>query len=236
MVKIAQSIRSFLVGRNSIADFGDRYPVVDRTNMSSVAGLYVIGNIAGTPDIRSALNSGSDIGRHLERELATADDAPDADHGVVIVGAGPAGIARVGGGLRLSRQGDSPKPRRQREAIYTSGDSDRRATFGYLLGSYALCCPDGRLRHQGKPEDGRRGKVTVYPGELDGPPCRPHRISGDEQSTPRAGRARLATAGDFDLGGVAVHSGRRANVKIRTPHPLVVDAVLSEPVSGEIPR
>ncbi len=82
-----------MVGRNSIADFGDRYQVVDRTNMSSVAGLYVIGNIAGTPDIRSALNSGSDIGRHLERELATADDAPDADHDVVIVGAGPAGVA-----------------------------------------------------------------------------------------------------------------------------------------------
>jgi len=101
VVRIIQSIRSFLVGRGSLSDFGDRYPVLDKSNMSSVSGLYVSGNIAGTPDIRAALNSGSDIGRSLERSLATANDAPEADFDVVIVGAGPAGIA-CGAVLRRS--------------------------------------------------------------------------------------------------------------------------------------
>jgi len=93
VIRVLQPIRSFLVGRGSISDAGDRYPALDKTSMSSVSGLYVIGNIAGTPDIRAALNSGSDIGRHLERELATPGDAPDVDFDVVIVGAGPAGVA-----------------------------------------------------------------------------------------------------------------------------------------------
>jgi len=92
-MRIAQSIRSSLFGRGSITDFGDRYPVLDKSGMSSVPGLYVTGNIAGTPDIRAALNAGSDVGRRLEQELATARGEPDADYDVVVVGAGPAGVA-----------------------------------------------------------------------------------------------------------------------------------------------
>ena len=85
-----------LVGRNSITDFGDRYPVLNKNGMSSIEGLYVIGNIAGTPDIRAALNAGSDIGRLLERGDGLADSRAAADHDVVIIGGGPAGTASPG--------------------------------------------------------------------------------------------------------------------------------------------
>ena len=107
LIKIAQAVRSYLVGRGSISDFGDRYPVLDSGNMSSVSGLFVIGNIAGTPDIRAALNSGSDVGRQLERELASTDDAPDVDHGVVIVGAGACVRRRRSASTRSSGMGPS---------------------------------------------------------------------------------------------------------------------------------
>ncbi len=92
-LKLHLPTRSNLVGRNSITDFGDRYPVLNKNRMSSVAGLYVIGNIAGTPDIRAALNAGSDVGRLLERGDGLPDAGAEADHDVVIIGGGPAGLA-----------------------------------------------------------------------------------------------------------------------------------------------
>ena len=61
--------------------------------MSSIAGLYIVGNIAGTPDIRAALNAGHDIGRLLGRGEGLPESNEQADHDVVIIGAGPAGLA-----------------------------------------------------------------------------------------------------------------------------------------------
>ncbi|MEM7307117.1 MAG: NAD(P)-binding domain-containing protein [Planctomycetota bacterium] len=93
MVKLVEAARRMFVGRGSFTDFGDRYPDLDSNRMSSIDGLYVVGNIAGTPDIRAALNAGSDVGRLLERGDGLAESGTEADFDVVVIGAGPAGLA-----------------------------------------------------------------------------------------------------------------------------------------------
>ncbi len=93
MVSFVESVVSTFVGKGSLSDFGDRYPDLDGNNMSSVAGLYVIGNVSGTPDIRAALNAGSDLGRFMERGDGLPPDRNPCDFDVVVIGAGPAGLA-----------------------------------------------------------------------------------------------------------------------------------------------
>ncbi|MBI1975946.1 MAG: NAD(P)-binding domain-containing protein [Candidatus Omnitrophica bacterium] len=83
-------IRGFFVGPGSITDMGERYPLIDRRSQSSIRGLYVIGNIAGTPDIKAALNSGYDIAHHIA-ELPKCCRS-GCEYQVVIIGAGPAGL------------------------------------------------------------------------------------------------------------------------------------------------
>jgi len=83
MIQLTQALRSFIVGKGSITDFGDRYPVLDRRNMSSIAGLYIVGNIAGTPDIRAAINAGHDIGSLLGRSDGLPENIEQADYDVV---------------------------------------------------------------------------------------------------------------------------------------------------------
>jgi len=47
---------------------GDRYPVLDKNHQSNIKGLYVVGDIAGTPDIKAAINSGQHLAEHLAGE------------------------------------------------------------------------------------------------------------------------------------------------------------------------
>lgn len=91
MVSFVESVVSTFVGKGSFFDFGDRYPDLDGNNMSSVSGLYVIGNVAGTPDIRAALNAGSDLGRFMKRGDGLPPIREQCDYDVVIIGAGPGG-------------------------------------------------------------------------------------------------------------------------------------------------
>lgn len=81
---------SFFFGKGSITDMGERYPLLDRHRQSSIPGLYVIGNIAGTPDVKAALNAGFDVAHHIA-DLALRRTAA-TDVRVVIIGAGPAGV------------------------------------------------------------------------------------------------------------------------------------------------
>ena len=53
------------MGKGSVTDMGDRYPVLDQKRQSNIKDLYVVGDIAGTPDIKAAINSGFDLGTHL---------------------------------------------------------------------------------------------------------------------------------------------------------------------------
>src|SRR3989338_7463179 len=49
----------------SIWDMGPRFPVLDRQRQSSIPGLYMAGDVTGTPDIKAALNAGAEVARHL---------------------------------------------------------------------------------------------------------------------------------------------------------------------------
>ncbi|OGG51339.1 MAG: hypothetical protein A3F84_04690 [Candidatus Handelsmanbacteria bacterium RIFCSPLOWO2_12_FULL_64_10] len=79
----------WLIGEDSIFDMGDRYPVLSRHFESNIEGLFVVGNLAGSPDIKAALNAGHDVAHHIAG-LPPAGEG--CDHDVVIVGGGPAGL------------------------------------------------------------------------------------------------------------------------------------------------
>ena len=60
-----QNLKSVFVGKGSYTDMGSRYPVLDRSGQSNIKGLFVVGDIAGTPDIKAAINTGHDLASHL---------------------------------------------------------------------------------------------------------------------------------------------------------------------------
>lgn len=80
----------FFRGKDSFFHTGDRYPILKRNNESNIKGLYVIGDISGTPDIKAALNSGYRVAHHIA-SLPRKDDGP-CDYEAIIVGGGPAGV------------------------------------------------------------------------------------------------------------------------------------------------
>jgi NosR/NirI family transcriptional regulator, nitrous oxide reductase regulator len=83
-------LRSVFLGPGSLTDFGQRYLILDRDYQTSTKGMYAIGDLAGTPDIKAALNAGYHIGRDLASKPRRTQAKVDYD--VVVVGAGPAGI------------------------------------------------------------------------------------------------------------------------------------------------
>ncbi len=96
------TLKSLLVGKNSFTDMGDRYPVLDRNLQSNIKSLYVVGDIAGTPDIKAAINAGHRLAGHL---AAKGNRTPvQADCDVLIIGGGPAGVTVA---TELDRRGVS---------------------------------------------------------------------------------------------------------------------------------
>ena len=79
-----------------------RLPSSDSNAQSNVSGLYLIGEIAGTPLIKLGLTAGVDVIDHLSTELAAAKRDPSVDEArtesgdslldVLIVGAGSSGL------------------------------------------------------------------------------------------------------------------------------------------------
>ncbi|MFQ5724549.1 MAG: hypothetical protein ACE5G6_08640, partial [Terriglobia bacterium] len=75
----------------SIWDMGPRFPLLDKNRQSSIPGLYLAGDITGTPDIKAAINAGADVARHLlSQDLACR---PPCDAHILILGGGPAGVS-----------------------------------------------------------------------------------------------------------------------------------------------
>ena len=72
-----------------------RLPQVDGRGQSSVAGIYLVGELAGTPLIKLGLNAGHDVVDTIAAELpksAPAADQLDAPLDLLIVGAGSSGL------------------------------------------------------------------------------------------------------------------------------------------------
>jgi thioredoxin reductase/ferredoxin len=68
-------------------------PVLDPDYESSVAGLFVVGELGGLALFKNAVTQGSKVGRHIAaRGRRVGPAAPDV-FDVVVVGAGPAGVS-----------------------------------------------------------------------------------------------------------------------------------------------
>ncbi len=86
-----KSISNALWGKGGFFDMGDRYPVIDRQHESSVPGLYIVGDVSGTPDIKAALNAGYRVAHTIHARLNTAHPSTNV-YDAIVIGAGPAGI------------------------------------------------------------------------------------------------------------------------------------------------
>ncbi len=106
---------SWFTKPGSVWDMGPRFPVLDSNRQSSIPGLYLAGDVTGTPDIKAAINAGAEVARHiLSQELKCK---PPCDAHVLILGGGPAGVsaalefekaAREGRGLGMTSGAKAP--------------------------------------------------------------------------------------------------------------------------------
>src|SRR6056297_1324559 len=67
-------------------------PVTSARFESSVSGIFVVGDATGTPLVKVAAKHGRDVVSYLQSPKAD-QDADDSGLDVVIIGAGPAGLA-----------------------------------------------------------------------------------------------------------------------------------------------
>ncbi len=82
---------SWFTKPGSVWDMGPRFPVLDSNRQSSIPGLYLAGDVTGTPDIKAAINAGAEVARRiLSQELKCK---PPCDAHVLILGGGPAGVS-----------------------------------------------------------------------------------------------------------------------------------------------
>ena len=85
------------------ADMTERRPVVDSHYESNIKGLYVVGDLAGAPVIKLAMEQGFNAIEHIAAQPdARLDES--AGYDVIVIGAGAAGLnaalAAKGKGLR----------------------------------------------------------------------------------------------------------------------------------------
>jgi NosR/NirI family nitrous oxide reductase transcriptional regulator len=73
------------------ADMIERRPALKAHNESNLAGLYVIGDLAGAPVIKLAMQQGYDVIQHIASQRDARSDHPDT-YDVIVVGAGAAGL------------------------------------------------------------------------------------------------------------------------------------------------
>ncbi|HEX8069771.1 MAG TPA: NAD(P)-binding domain-containing protein [Pyrinomonadaceae bacterium] len=73
-----------------------KVPARNASFETNVPGVYIIGDVSGTPLIKNAANEGAAVAVHVAHELHARDGnggPPAADYDVAIVGAGPAGLS-----------------------------------------------------------------------------------------------------------------------------------------------
>ncbi|MBI1882767.1 MAG: NAD(P)-binding domain-containing protein, partial [Chlamydiae bacterium] len=94
--------KSLFTGKDSILEFGERYPVLTRHGESNIHNLFIIGNLSGEPDIKAALNQGVLAARYLYEKCLKGKKKEKDIWPVLIIGGGPAGVAAA---LELEKQG-----------------------------------------------------------------------------------------------------------------------------------
>ncbi|MFZ9889382.1 MAG: NAD(P)-binding domain-containing protein, partial [Myxococcota bacterium] len=86
-------LRSLFAPRRAEPSYPPR-PVVDDRGHTSVPGLWLAGEVAGTPLIKLGLNQGAALAESLAQELRALDaDLPPTSFDAVIVGAGASGLS-----------------------------------------------------------------------------------------------------------------------------------------------
>lgn len=95
-------IAGIFVGPGSLTDFGERFLILDKNLQTSVKGMFAIGDVTGTPDIKAALNAGYRVGKLLGGMGRRTTGSCDYD--VVIVGAGPAGISAASELMKVGKK------------------------------------------------------------------------------------------------------------------------------------
>ena len=69
-------------------------PELDRHLQCSVEGLHIAGAATGSPLLKTSINEGVEVVRHISRLMGPSSPSGDADVvDLVIIGAGPAGLA-----------------------------------------------------------------------------------------------------------------------------------------------
>ena len=109
-----------LVGRRSPEPSYPVLPAVDEHGQSTVAGVYLVGEVAGTPLIKLGLNSGHELVEHLapqilEERKTKQDDVLD----LLIVGAGAAGLGAAARAKELGLEAVTVDANHVAETIYT---------------------------------------------------------------------------------------------------------------------
>lgn len=112
--KVGGVVRSVL----GSADMPTRRPVLREHNQSSVDGVFIVGDLAGTPVIQLAIEQGEELAQYLDGQLKRPA-ANTAEWDVVVVGAGAAGLAVA---LRLQQRGRRVLLLEKRELVATFRD------------------------------------------------------------------------------------------------------------------
>ncbi|MCK5619986.1 MAG: NAD(P)-binding domain-containing protein, partial [Candidatus Krumholzibacteria bacterium] len=109
-----------LLGRRSLEPSYPVLPAVDEHGQSTVPGVYLVGEVAGTPLIKLGLNSGHELVEHLAPEIleerkTKQDDVLD----LLIVGAGAAGLGAAARAKELGLEAVTVDANHVAETIYT---------------------------------------------------------------------------------------------------------------------
>jgi thioredoxin reductase/polyferredoxin len=84
---MANPIRAILDSPN----MPSRRPVVDENKESNIEGIYVIGDLAGAPVVKLAMEQGFNVAHHIA-SLPDAKSGDTAAYDVVVIGAGASGL------------------------------------------------------------------------------------------------------------------------------------------------
>ena len=85
-----------LFGKKLLGPSYPQKPYVDDHFESNLEGLYIIGDLSGTPLIKMTMNQGYDLANHLKKELDQArEKVPSSVYEVIVIGAGCAGMGTI---------------------------------------------------------------------------------------------------------------------------------------------